>query len=619
MEFFIRNSNNCHIGFDENVAEEIFERFPAWKYLIQDIKEMSGTFLYKDGRGIGKVNDIYEVLKNKGVHVYRISIPSVEDIDNTECYGVGKKHNRVYAIANLIADGGMQPPEYIDKITDMEIGRYTKRAYTLGKTYGNGNRKIYIVGPCIVAGWENLEKESLVEILSEKMMEFGLKYTVLPIQQTIGNDREKPSILEYNIRENDIVIFVNTKIENAEFDTTSLFNSYKGEKWLFQGQRPIHTTVTGNRLLAEYLIENIIKPLSIQSSRLDDDVIIYEGEPQFTYDMQEEIEKYISRIKGTRAVNPNADVGAIVMNCNPFTRGHRCLVEYASKQADFLYLFVVEEDLSAVPFTDRLFMVYEGVKDIDNVIVVPSGHFIISQDTFKNYFKKETDIHNVSAEEDVYIFARYIAKGLNITKRFVGEEPVDYVTNVYNQTMKKVFVKYGIDLIEIPRKELDNGKIISATEVRKLLLNDELAEIAKYVPQSTFDYLIKIKDTVKHRIENIIQSYIQTQIEEFVDKVCSLGRAVVYTVGHDTRGLLEHLPAEVIERLEYCDKSARTERYSFNGKIVEPPEQLLHKFKDYKIIVTSTGYGAEIYEEFLEMGIEMDRCIFNSIIFDANY
>lgn len=133
------------------------------------------------------------------------------------------------------------------------------------------------------------------------------------------------------------------------------------------------------------------------------------------------------------------------------------------------------------------------------------------------------------------------------------------------------------------------------------------------IPTTHGGVIFDTEHCYKDYIEGRMQSYIQTQIEEFVDKVCSLGRAVVYTVGHDTRGLLEHLPAEVIERLEYCDKSARTERYSFNGKIVEPPEQLLHKFKDYKIIVTSTKYGAEIYEEFLEMGIEVDRCIFNSI------
>lgn len=394
----------------------------------------------------------------------------------------------------------------------------------------------------------------------------------------------------------------------------------RGGKWLFQGQSPIHTTVTGNRIIANFIYEKIIEPLSSRANPSDDDIVIYEGEPQFTYAMEEDIEEYIEKIRKTRTIGINANIGAIVMNCNPFTYGHRYLVEYASKKVDYLYLFVVEEDLSAISFSDRLFMVYEGVKDIDNVIAVPSGHFIISKDTFKNYFEKETDICDVSAEEDVYIFARYIAKGLNISKRFVGEEPTDNVTNAYNQTMRKAFGKYDLELIEIPRKELESGKIISATEVRKLLLKDEWSEIAKYVPQSTLDYLRKIKDTIKLRITKLKQTStadcIQNQIQEFVDKVCSLDKIVIYTVGREAKGLIKYLPTEVVERLEYCDKSARKEVCSFNGKPVESPEQLLQKFKDYTIIVTSTLYGAEIYEEFIDMGIEMERCIFNTITFN---
>ncbi|MCI5577183.1 MAG: [citrate (pro-3S)-lyase] ligase, partial [Succinivibrio sp.] len=70
------------------------------------------------------------------------------------------------------------------------------------------------------------------------------------------------------------------------------------------------------------------------------------------------------------------------MNCNPFTLGHKHLVEYAAKLVDYLYIFVVEEDLSAIPFVDRLFLVHENTKHLSNVIVVPSGDFIISQTTF---------------------------------------------------------------------------------------------------------------------------------------------------------------------------------------------------------------------------------------------
>ena len=38
--------------------------------------------------------------------------------------------------------------------------------------------------------------------------------------------------------------------------------------------------------------------------------------------------------------------GAVVMNCNPLTLGHRYLIEQALKQCDYLMIFVVQEDKS---------------------------------------------------------------------------------------------------------------------------------------------------------------------------------------------------------------------------------------------------------------------------------
>ncbi|MBQ9442198.1 MAG: [Selenomonadaceae bacterium] len=77
------------------------------------------------------------------------------------------------------------------------------------------------------------------------------------------------------------------------------------------------------------------------------------------------------------------------MNCNPFTLGHEYLIEYASKKVKKLYIFVVEEDKSEFKFADRFELVKRGVKKFSNVEVLPSGKFIISQQTFSGYFNKE--------------------------------------------------------------------------------------------------------------------------------------------------------------------------------------------------------------------------------------
>ncbi len=177
------------------------------------------------------------------------------------------------------------------------------------------------------------------------------------------------------------------------------------------------------------------------------------------------------------------------MNCNPFTLGHQYLVEYAAAKVARLYIFVVEEDRSEFPFADRIELVRQGVKNFPNVEVLPSGKFIISQQTFSGYFNKaELQDVQVDSSEDVEIFGREIAPTLGITIRFAGEEPKDNVTRQYNETMKRILPRYGVEFQEIPRKSFD-GEFISASSVREALKRGDFDKIKKFVPESTFNYL----------------------------------------------------------------------------------------------------------------------------------
>ena len=53
------------------------------------------------------------------------------------------------------------------------------------------------------------------------------------------------------------------------------------------------------------------------------------------------------------------NIGCIVMNCDPFTKGHLALITYAARACDLLHIFVVEENRSQFPFADRLLLVRE--------------------------------------------------------------------------------------------------------------------------------------------------------------------------------------------------------------------------------------------------------------------
>ncbi len=130
------------------------------------------------------------------------------------------------------------------------------------------------------------------------------------------------------------------------------------------------------------------------------------------------------------------------------------MIEQALLQCDKVILFVVEEDVSIFSFDDRIEMVRRGVADMENVIVVPSGKYIISNSTFAQYFEKDKEFSEIkSMDYDVHIFGDVVARCIGIYTRFVGEEPFDPITREYNNTMKRILPGYGVDLIEIPRKE----------------------------------------------------------------------------------------------------------------------------------------------------------------------
>ncbi len=180
--------------------------------------------------------------------------------------------------------------------------------------------------------------------------------------------------------------------------------------------------------------------------------------------------------------------GAVVANCNPFTLGHQYLMETAASLVDTLHVFVVSEDASEFPFEARFELVRKGTEHIKNLILHESGDYMISHSTFPTYFiKKEADAEAVNAELDLVLFGERIAPALGITKRFVGTEPFCTVTNVYNEKMKQILPRYGVEVIELERKD---G--ISASTVREAMAAGDLETVRRLVPDTTYDFILKM-------------------------------------------------------------------------------------------------------------------------------
>ena len=182
--------------------------------------------------------------------------------------------------------------------------------------------------------------------------------------------------------------------------------------------------------------------------------------------------------------------GAIVMNANPFTLGHRYLIETAAAQCEILYVFVVEEDRSVFPFAHRLRLVKEGTSDLSNVRICPGGPYMISEATFPRYFLKlSDDAATIQASLDATIFAERIAPVLGITQRFVGTEPNCALTDSYNQALLSILPSRGITLTQIQRIQAAEQPV-SASRVRKLLAEGASPEqLEALLPTCTIQYL----------------------------------------------------------------------------------------------------------------------------------
>lgn len=182
-------------------------------------------------------------------------------------------------------------------------------------------------------------------------------------------------------------------------------------------------------------------------------------------------------------------VGAAVMNCNPFTLGHRYLIETAAKACDKLYVFVLSEDKSQFPATDRLALVQAGTADLANVTVLPTGPYLISSATFPTYFLKDREAaQTVQCLLDIEIFTKYFVPKFGITHRFVGTEPLSPMTCMYNEALQAHLPIKGIAVQEIPRLQTGDTPI-SASYVRSLLGKGQPNILHALVPETTFRYL----------------------------------------------------------------------------------------------------------------------------------
>lgn len=357
------------------------------------------------------------------------------------------------------------------------------------KSFGKERNKIYLIGPCIVSGYSvKSHQESFGWCLYKRMEEMGVPYTVVCIAITqiclVGYEK----IFSYlMLSENDIVL-VMTSGKDTELESDIPMDQIMDKRpcdWFYN--IPLHTNYVGNLALAQQIADNYLVPICKMAK--ENPKYLQIGREFLNKEENVILEKYIDEIRTVKSVESDKHIGAIVMNCNPMTKGHYYLIEEARKQVDYVYVFVVQENKSEFTFEERFDIVSAETAQMDNVIVVPSGEFVLSYSTMPLYFEKEEKKDAIlDAANDLRIFGQYVAPALGITERFVGEEPIDMVTKQYNDEMKKILPSYRIKVTEIPRIKMGDV-VVSASRVRALMNAGRWKELQELVTEGVYKRL----------------------------------------------------------------------------------------------------------------------------------
>lgn len=428
----------------------------------------------------------------------------VQDTEALDKY-YGTNHNRKYFENGdykkvAIIDKGLR--HYLRDFTSETANVIDGKRLTIGTPVHYSN-SIHCFGPCIVRGGYVCDDSTICSYLQQYINNQNsdwIRVLNYGVEGGVNSIYDFHNMMSATYKPNDIVIlfshlpheyFLANELKFTTLDPSPIYTE-ENLKYPCIINSMMHVTHRVNKLLAEYLY-GVLKPnlshLNPQIEAADikmnidsSSVHLESLSPAFTAFktnlIKYRIPDYLSK-----------KIGAIVMNCNPFTLGHLYLVEESLKYVDHLYVFIVEEDKSFFSFEERYNLAKLCCSHLKKVTILPSGKYIISAATFPEYFFKEqmADVI-INPSKDVELFGNEIAPVLNITYRFLGEEPIDKITAQYNLCLKEELKWFSIQVIEIPRKCVSN-QLISASYVRQLIKDNNVKATHDFLPPQTYNYI----------------------------------------------------------------------------------------------------------------------------------
>lgn len=317
------------------------------------------------------------------------------------------------------------------------------------------------------------ELEKVKEFLkrADLMYDLGIEYTVCVLDEdyeiigtgSVENNVIKCVAIDENHRGKGISVEIISHLLQYEFE--------KGRSHIYIYTKPKNKTMFGD--------------MGFHTIMETQSVLFMENRKQGFSEYLQELVKETPK----EALESDKVIGCIVANCNPFTLGHKYLIDTARNCCDYLHLFILSDDRSYFSSLERYEMVKAGIQEMENVILHQTSDYIISAATFPVYFfKDQTTGEQANCELDLRLFGERICEKLGIAKRFVGTEPVCTVTQSYNEKMKEILPQYGIEVIELERKKIGQ-QYISASVVREMFSQGKLKVVKKMVPSEVYEIM----------------------------------------------------------------------------------------------------------------------------------
>ena len=351
----------------------------------------------------------------------------------------------------------------------------------------NADSSIFFFGPCARVGPYVEDRHTIESFLQQMLNDEGYLYRVVNYGCWEDPYSEMIHITSTPMKKGDVaVIFYEGRsfpsVESVDMLQVLEENGVPGE-WMLN--LPVHGNDRVHRLYAEAIF-NRLKDGVLNREARSADLPAKKKKMLFPSRMAVEY-LYLDRYFWNMPPAEGKRVANIGINGNPFTKGHLHLAKTALAQSDRLIVLVLEEELSLFDFAERYAMACAALKDLGDVIVVPSGPYHGTKVTYPEYHTKDESTMEENAENEFRIFGTLIAPALGITTRYLGEEPFNPTMTRFNQIVAGVLGECGIKTVVIPRKELGDTPV-SASVVRQLR-SDQTEELKELVPPTTLEII----------------------------------------------------------------------------------------------------------------------------------